>query len=98
MDIPTMFLVKCYKNVVRRQWGRRRNTEIWWLYHTYVAGLSEAIQMVGNTVGIKTVFSSGDTLKKRLTHVKPKGKGKEKDLIYKIPCEFGAKYRKINKI
>jgi hypothetical protein len=24
--------------------------------------------------------------------VKPKGKGKEKDLIYKIPCECGAKY------
>jgi hypothetical protein len=43
-------------------------------------------------VGIKTVFSSGDTLKKRLTHVKPKGKGKEKDLIYKSPCECGANY------
>jgi hypothetical protein len=24
--------------------------------------------------------------------VKPKGKSKEKDLIYKIPCECGAKY------
>jgi hypothetical protein len=58
----------------------------------YVAGLSEAIRRVGDTVGIKTVFSSGDTLKKRLTHVKPKGKGKEKDLIYKIPCKCGAKY------
>jgi hypothetical protein len=54
--------------------------------------ISEAIRRVGNTVGIKTVFSSGDTLKKRLTHVKPKGEGKEKDLIYKIPCECGAKY------
>jgi hypothetical protein len=44
----------------------------------YVAGLSEAIRRVGDTVGIKTVFSSGDILK---------GKGKEKDLIYTIPCE-----------
>jgi hypothetical protein len=44
------------------------------------------------TLGITTVFSSGDTLKKSLTRVKPKGKGKEKDLIYKIPCECGAKY------
>jgi hypothetical protein len=58
----------------------------------YVAGLSGAIRKVGDTVGIKTVFSSGDTLKKRLTHVRPKGKGKEKDLIYKIPCECEAKY------
>jgi hypothetical protein len=48
---------------------------------SYVAGLSEAIQRVGDTVGIKTVFSSGDTLKKRLTYVKPNGKGNEKDLI-----------------
>jgi hypothetical protein len=59
---------------------------------TYVAGLSEAIRRVGDTVGINTIFSSGDTFNIRLTHVKPKGKGKEKDLIYKIPCECGAKY------
>jgi hypothetical protein len=58
----------------------------------YVAGLSEAIRRVGDTVEIKTVFSSGDTFKKRLTHVIPKGKGKEKDLVHKIPCECGAKY------
>jgi hypothetical protein len=50
----------------------------------YVAGLSEAIRRVCDTVGIKTVFSLGDSLKKRLTQVKPKGKGKEKDLIYKF--------------
>jgi hypothetical protein len=49
----------------------------------YVAGISGAIRRVGDTVGIKTVFSSLDSLKKRLSHVKPKGKGKE-DLIYKI--------------
>jgi hypothetical protein len=51
----------------------------------YVAALSEAIRRVGDAVVIKTVFSSGDTSQKRLTHVKPKGKGEEKDLIYKIP-------------
>jgi hypothetical protein len=43
----------------------------------YVAGLPEAIQRVGNTVGIKKDFSSGDTLQKTLTHVKPKGKDNE---------------------
>jgi hypothetical protein len=53
-----------------------------------VAGLSEAIQRVGNTVGIKTV----PLVIPILTHVKPKGKGKKKDLIYKIPCECGTKY------
>jgi hypothetical protein len=43
-------------------------------------------------VVIKTVFSSGDTLRKRLIHVKPKRKDKEKGLVYKIPCECCAKY------
>jgi hypothetical protein len=38
------------------------------------------------------VFASNDILKKRLTHVKPKGDRQEKDLIYRIPCECGAKY------
>jgi hypothetical protein len=37
----------------------------------YVAGLSEAIRSVGDTVGIKTVITSEDTLKKRLIYVKP---------------------------
>jgi hypothetical protein len=57
-----------------------------------MAGLSEAIRRVGNTVEIKWVFSSGDTLKKRFGHMKPKGKGKDNDIIYKLPCECGAKY------
>jgi hypothetical protein len=57
-----------------------------------VIGLSEAIRKVGDTVAIKTVFSSRDTLKKRLTHVKPKEKCKEKDLIYKIRSKCSAKY------
>jgi hypothetical protein len=30
----------------------------------YVEGLSEAIRRVADTVGIKTLFSSGDTFKK----------------------------------
>jgi hypothetical protein len=58
----------------------------------YVAGLSEAVRRVGDKVGSKIAFSSGDTLKKRLTHVKPNEKCEEKDLIDKIPCECDAKY------
>jgi hypothetical protein len=58
----------------------------------YVAGLSEAIRRAGDEVGIKTVFSAIDTLKKRLTNVKPKQNGLEKEVIYKIPCECGANY------
>jgi hypothetical protein len=38
------------------------------------------------------MFAENDTLKKRLTHVKPKGDKQEKDLVYRIPCECGAKY------
>jgi hypothetical protein len=58
----------------------------------YVSGLSEAIRRAGDAVGIKTVFSAGDTLKKKLTHVKHKSTNREKEGIYKIPCECGAKY------
>jgi hypothetical protein len=35
----------------------------------YVACLSEAIRRADDEVGVKTVFSANDTLKKRLTHV-----------------------------
>jgi hypothetical protein len=31
----------------------------------YVAGVSEAIRRAGDEVGVKTVFSANDTLKKR---------------------------------
>jgi hypothetical protein len=58
----------------------------------YVAGLSGAIRRAGDEVGIKTVFSASDTLKKRLTHVKLKQNGSEKEVTYKIPCECGANY------
>jgi hypothetical protein len=58
----------------------------------YIAGLSEAIRREGEKVGLKTVFTANDTLKKRLTHLKPKGSEKDKDLVYTIPCECGAKY------
>jgi len=58
----------------------------------YIAGLSEAIRREGEKVGIRTVFTASDTLKKRLTHVKPKGKIKDKEVIYRIPCECGTKY------
>jgi hypothetical protein len=43
----------------------------------YVAGLSEAIRRAGDEVGVRTVFSANDTLKKGLTHVKPKSDTRE---------------------
>jgi hypothetical protein len=58
----------------------------------YIAGLPEAIRRKGGNVGIKTVFAANDTLKKRLTHVKPKGEKQEKDLVYRILCDCGVKY------
>ena len=58
----------------------------------YIAGLSEAIRREGEKVGLKTVFAANDTLKKRLTHVKPKGENKYKNLVLKIPCNCGANY------
>jgi hypothetical protein len=58
----------------------------------YESGLSEAIRRADEAVGIKTVFSAGDILKKNLTHVKPKSTNREKYVIYKIPCECDAKY------
>jgi hypothetical protein len=57
-----------------------------------VAGLSKAKRRAGDEVGIKTGFLFSDTLKKRLTHVKPKQNILEKEVIYKIPCECGANY------
>jgi hypothetical protein len=47
----------------RSQHKKEGGSKIWW----YVSGLSEAIRRAGDAVGIKTVFSTGDTLKKRLT-------------------------------
>jgi hypothetical protein len=44
------------------------------------------------------VFSAIDTLKKRLSHVKPKQHGLEKEVIYKIPCECGANWLKLSKL
>jgi hypothetical protein len=58
----------------------------------YVAGLSEAIRRAVDEVAVKTVFSANDTLKNRLTHVKPKSNTREKELIYRIPSECGVKY------
>jgi hypothetical protein len=57
----------------------------------YEKGLSESIRRAGNEVGIKTIFSAKDTIKKRLTKVKPK-QNNNKEVIYKIPCQHGAEY------
>jgi hypothetical protein len=43
-----------------------------------VAGLSEAIRRAGDEVGVQTVFSANDTMKKRLTHLKLKSNTREK--------------------
>jgi hypothetical protein len=82
MDIQTQF------NELLRKEKRRKNgdEELETDYKnvvtiTYIAGLSEAIRREGEKVGIKTVFAANDTLKKRLTHIKPKGDKKEKDLL-----------------
>jgi hypothetical protein len=60
-----------------------------------LAGLSEGWM----TVGIKTVFFSGNTLKKRLRRVKPKGKGKKKNIFYIVSCDCGveSKLEKLRK-
>jgi hypothetical protein len=58
----------------------------------FVSNISEAIRRAGDEVSVKTVFSANETLKKRLTHMKPKSNTGEKELIYRIPCECGAKY------
>jgi hypothetical protein len=42
-------------------------------------------------VGIKTIFNANDTIKKRLTKVKPK-QNNNKDVIYRITCQCGAEY------
>jgi hypothetical protein len=57
----------------------------------YVKRLSESIRRAGNEVGIKTIFSANDTIKKRLTKVKPK-QNNNKEVIYRIPCQCGAEY------
>jgi hypothetical protein len=59
---------------------------------SYVAGLPEAIRRAGDEVSVKTVFFGNDTLKKRLTHVKPKSNTREKKVIYRIALECVAKY------
>jgi hypothetical protein len=58
---------------------------------SYVAGSSEAIRRAGDEVGIKSVFSASDTLK-RSTHVKPKHNRNENEVIYEFPCECGTNY------
>jgi hypothetical protein len=58
MDILTIFSVKCYKNVDRRQWGWRKNTEIWWLCHKWQACLKLFEGLV--TQWESRQFSSGE--------------------------------------
>jgi hypothetical protein len=57
----------------------------------YVKGLSESIRRAGNKVRIKTIFSAKDTIKKRLTKVKPT-QDTNKEVSYRIPCQCGAEY------
>jgi hypothetical protein len=56
---------------------------------SHVKGLSDLIGQTGNKVGIKTIFSASDNIKKRLTKIKPKHDNNEV-VIYRIPCQCGA--------
>lgn len=59
----------------------------------YVKGKSEKIRRLNKKFNIRTVFSSGPTLRSFLTKVKPTNKDQDtKNVVYKIPCECGKSY------
>jgi predicted GIY-YIG superfamily endonuclease len=61
----------------------------------YVRGISESIQkIVKKCCGdkLRVVYSCKNTLRKMLSHVKPKQKPLLKNCVYKIECECKAKY------
>jgi hypothetical protein len=58
----------------------------------YVTGLSEKIRRIGNGYGLRTVFSSQDTIRSRLVNFKPRDLKSNKDVVYEIPCECRSIY------
>ena len=59
----------------------------------YVKGLSEGISQACRSLNIKTAFTSRNTLRRSLSHVKIPTPPEDKvGVIYEIPCECGAVY------
>ena len=56
----------------------------------YVKGLAERIQKICSPYDIRTVFTSGSTLRKYLFRVKPPTEfNMTKNCVYSIPCSCG---------
>ena len=55
------------------------------MFLPYIKGISEKISRACRLLGIQTVISSRNTLRKSLT--KLKGKMDVKGIVYSIPCE-----------
>ena len=59
----------------------------------YVKGLSEKIRRIGNRYKVRTTFKTKDTVRGKLTKVKPDNENQRtKDCVYEIPCECGRTY------
>ena len=60
----------------------------------YVKGLAERIQKICSPYDIRTVFTSGSTLRRYLFHVKPPMEfNMTKNCVYSIPCSCGKIYK-----
>ena len=60
----------------------------------YVKGLAERIQKICSPYDIRSVFTSGSTLKKYLFWVKPPTEfNMIKNCVYSIPCSYGKIYK-----
>ena len=60
----------------------------------YVKGLAETIQKICSTYDIRTVFTSGSTLRRYLFRVKPPTEfNMTKNCVNSIPCCFGKIYK-----
>ena len=60
----------------------------------YVKGLAERIQLICSPYYIRTVFTSGSTLRRYLIRVKPpKEFNMIKNCVYSIPCSCGKIYK-----
>ena len=60
----------------------------------YVKGLAERIQKICSPYDIRTVFTSGSTLRRYLFRVKPPTEFNNiKNCVYSIPCSCGKIYK-----
>ena len=59
----------------------------------YVKGLSERIQKIYSPYDIRTVFTSGSTLRRYLFRVKPTEFNMIKNFVFSIPCSCGKIYK-----